>query len=183
MDFIGCISSELSSDIVYDLYRYRYEVFVKRLGWSLNTPNGIEKDEFDHEETFYVIANDDEKNIVGCARLLPTTAPYLLERVFPDLLNGLSPPKSKYIWELSRFTSMDLNESIHESVGQISSIATGEILKEAISFAKNQGAKRLISVSPIGVERLLRRLRIKSHRAGPPLIIDGRTLIACWIDL
>ncbi len=183
MELIGGRSNNLPDNVLADLYSYRYEVFIERLGWNLYSPNGIEKDEFDHEETFYVIAKDDEQNIIGCARLLPTTSPYLLENVFPSLLNGLLPPKSEDVWELSRFTSVDLNKTACKKVGQFSNTATEEIIKKAIYFAKIQGAKRLISVSPVSVERLLRKLNIKCHRAGPPLTIDGYTLIACWIDL
>jgi N-acyl-L-homoserine lactone synthetase len=57
-----------------------------------------------------------------------------------------------------------------------------ELLRESIACAVAHGAKRLISVSPIGVERLLRRTGIRSHRAGPPMIVDGHPIFACWID-
>lgn len=183
MHFLGDYSSALPGVTKTDLFAYRYQVFVEQLGWDLNTPEGIEVDEFDHDDTFYVIANDNHDNITGCARLLPTTQPYLLEKVFPELLNGLSAPKSEKTWELSRFTSFSTAEIASQQKGQLSSSQTSALLKESIKFAKQQGAEQLISVSPIAVERLLRSLKIKSHRAGPAQTIDGHTLIACWIDL
>ncbi len=183
MQFFGGSSNSLSESTKSKLFNYRYQVFVEQLGWALNTPYGVETDEFDHEETVYVIADDSDQNIIGCARLLPTTFPYLLETVFPELLNGMPPPKSADIWELSRFTSINPNEPSDRKQGQLSAPTTAQLLKEAIRHAKAQGAKRMISVSPIGVERLLRSLGLKSHRAGPPQVIDGHTLIACWIDL
>ena len=44
-------------------------------------------------------------------------------------------------------------------------------------------AQRLITVSPLGIERLLRREGFRAHRAAPPQIIDGHPIFACWIDV
>lgn len=183
MNIVVGSSKEFSETQKNELYSYRYNVFVERLGWDLDACQGLETDAYDHDKTVYVIAKDDEEEIVGCARLLPTTLPYLLEEVFPELLNGLVPPKASDIWELSRFTSLNLAEGLRDNNGQLSNKTTAELLMHAIKIAKARGAKRIISVSPIGVERLLRSLGIKSHRAGPPITADGHTLIACWIDL
>src|ERR1700733_12717169 len=80
---------------------YRHKVFIERLGWQLNTHGGHEIDQFDRPHTVYVVVQDDAQNIIGCARLLPTTRPYLLGDIFPHILNGLAPPRSPEVWELS----------------------------------------------------------------------------------
>jgi len=183
MEFIAGAYTNIPSNLIADVFNYRYKVFVEQLGWELDTPYGREVDQFDHDDTVYVVARDENEDIVGCSRLLPTTSPYLLEEVFPQLLNGMSPPKSSDIWELSRFTSFDLNEETMSKNGQFSAEVTVELLKETILCAKEHGAKKIISVSPIGVERLLRKAGFKAHRAGPPMIIDGYPLVACWIEL
>lgn len=182
MDIISGSTCELSTPIAHQLSEYRYRVFIEALGWELKTESGIECDQFDRADTQYVVARDDEEKIIGCARLLPTTRPYLLEEVFPQLLNGLAPPKSTDVWELSRFATMDLNSNGRSGTSQFSSETTLALLDEAVRCARQQGAKRLISVSPIGVERLLRNTQYKAHRAGPPMVIDGYPLLACWID-
>lgn len=173
----------LSTNTKKQLFNYRHQVFVERLGWDLDTENDIETDEFDHDNTVYVIAKDTDSEVIGCARLLPTTQPYLLECVFPELLNGRPLPKESKTWELSRFTSMDLKSKKTAAVGQLSSPSTQLLLRKSMEAARNRGAKKIISVSPIGIERLLRKMNITAHRAGPPKIIDGYPLIACWIDL
>ena len=183
MEYISGASQGLTEHLKDQFYEYRYEVFVERLGWDLDTVYGRETDQFDHDDTVYVIARDQDSKITGCARLLPTTSSYLLEEVFPELLNGLKPPKSPDIWELSRFTSLDLKGSPSEQSSQFSSAATVELLVKTIECAKELGAKRIISVSPIGIERLLRKAGFRAHRAGPPKIIDGYPLFACWIEL
>ena len=51
--------------------RYRHKVFVEQLGWGLQTQDGAELDQFDRQDTVYVVAQDDEGHVFGCARLLP----------------------------------------------------------------------------------------------------------------
>lgn len=164
------------------LARYRHKVFVEQLGWQLQTQDGAELDQFDRPDSVYIVAQDDEGHVFGCARLLPTTQPYLLGEVFPQLLNGLPPPCSPDIWELSRFAAADLNNP-RSAVGQFSSPIAVNLLQESIACAAAHGAKRLITVSPIGVERLLRRAGFHAHRAGPPMVIDGHPIFACWIEV
>ena len=163
--------------------QYRYKVFIETLGWELETRNGEELDQFDRPDTLYVVAQDDAGNVNGCARLLPTNRPYLLGEVFPELMSGALVPCSEDVWELSRFASVDFNASTTSALSQFSSELTMKILHEAIACAAAHGAKRLITVSPIGIERLLRRTGVRAHRAGPPMIIDGHPIFACWIEL
>lgn len=172
----------LPEQLLSDVSSYRYKVFVEQLGWELHTQNGLELDQFDCEYTYYVIAQHDNGEIAGCARLLPTTVPYLLGEIFPQLLNGLLPPSSSEVWELSRFASVDLSGQGVRG-GQFSSPVAVELLKAAMACAKAQGAKRLITVSPVGVERLMQRAGFRCRRAGPPMIVGGHALTACWIDL
>lgn len=161
---------------------YRHRVFVEQLGWALRSQQSMESDQFDRPDTVYVVAQDDADQVLGCARLLPTTHPYLLGEVFPQLLNGLPPPCSSEVWELSRFAAVDLNSQTPAS-GQFSSQVAIKLLQEAMVCAAALGAKRLITVSPLGVERLLHRVGFHAHRAGPPMIIDGHPVFACWIEL
>jgi len=71
---------ELPIETFSRLSTYRYEVFCKKLGWQLNVTGDEETDQFDRADTLYVVAKNDLGNICGCARLLPTTKPYLLGR-------------------------------------------------------------------------------------------------------
>jgi N-acyl-L-homoserine lactone synthetase len=162
---------------------YRHKVFVENLGWDLNSPDGLEQDQFDRPDTIYVAARDDEGEICGCARLLPTVRPYLLSEVFPQLLNGVEPPASPDVWELSRFATVDFNSPELSPLRQMSSVIAIDLLQAAIDCAAKHGAKRLITVSPLGIERLLRNAGFKAHRAGPPMKIDGHLIFACWIEV
>lgn len=182
MHHLSANQGQLPAGLYSDIGRFRHTVFIERLGWSLQTEADIEQDQFDRPDTVYVVAKDNNGAIFGCARLLPTSKPYLLGEVFPQLLNGLAPPNSDDIWELSRFAAVDFNAKHTSAVGQFSSKIAIKLLQESIECARTLGAKKLITVSPIGVERLLRKAGFRAHRAGPPMVIDGYPLFACWIE-
>jgi N-acyl-L-homoserine lactone synthetase len=162
---------------------YRQRVFVEQLGWRLQVQDGSETDQFDRPDTVYVMVEDEAGNIAGCSRLLQTTRPYLLSEVFPQLLNGLVPPSDASVWELSRFAAMDFNARTAMPLAQFGSSATALLMRASVACAAERGAQRLITVSPVGIERLIRRLGIQAHRAGPPMIIDGHAIFACWIEV
>lgn len=184
MDIIAETATKLTEDFILSLATYRYKVFVEQLGWQLDTPPGIELDQFDRPDTLYVVARNHAEDIIGCARLLPTTHPYLLEEIFPELLNGLLPPKSAEVWELSRFAAVDFsNNTSGLASGQISSSVTLSIFAAVMQVARQQGAKRLLMVSYLGAERLVRHAGYHVHRAGPPKQVDGQWIMACWVEI
>ena len=76
---------------------------------------------------------------------------------------------------------MDLNNADY-SQGQLSSPIRVELLYESVAYVVARGGKRLICISPIGIERLIRRAGFHPHHAGPPMNIDGNLIFACWID-
>lgn len=172
-------SKELSPTLENALAAYRYKIFIERLGWPLPVEKGEERDQFDHPETLYVMTREPDGTICGCARLLPTTEPYLLSEVFEHLLAGAPVPRSREVWELSRFAAatVEENSSIDATVN------TRCLLAAAVKVAAEHGAKRLITVSPLGIERLLHRMGVHAHRAGPPTLLDGKPIFACWIEI
>jgi acyl homoserine lactone synthase len=172
-------SNSFSPELEIAIAEYRHKIFIERLGWPLPVENGRERDQFDHPDTLYVVAREPNGAICGCARLLPTTEPYLLSEIFPHLLAGVPIPRTHDVWELSRFAaaSVDPNSTIDATAN------TRSLLAAAVKSAAQQGAKRLITVSPLGIERLLHRMGVHAHRAGPPALADGKPIFACWIEI
>lgn len=173
----------LSDDMFCKVGHYRHRVFIETLGWDLKTKNQLELDQFDRPDTIYMVSQDESGEVNGCARLLPTNRPYLLGEVFPELMNGLPPPCSPDVWELSRFAAVDFTKRTSSALSQFSAGIATNLLRESIECAAKHGAKRLITVSPIGIERLLRYTGVHAHRAGPPMIINGHPIFACWIEI
>lgn len=181
MEIIAGRPAHLAPQVLEDVGRYRYKVFVETLGWDLVTEHGLERDQFDHNDTLYLAARNANAQVVGTARLLPTTSPYLLGEVFPQLLGGAPPPCDPRVWELSRFAAVDFDAPQSSALSQFSSEVAVALLEESIAVAAAQGAERIITVSPLGIERLLRREGFRAHRAGPPMIVGGHPIFACWI--
>jgi acyl homoserine lactone synthase len=183
MEIVHGSSTQMPRSVLADMSRYRRKVFVEKLGWELSGTDELEFDQFDRPDTLYVVARNRVREVIGTARLLPTLRPYLLGEVFPGLLGGLPAPASDDVWELSRFAAMDLSSSATPSLGQFSTEFSGDLLRAAMRCAAAHGAKRLITVSPLAVERLLGRAGFETQRAGPVQVIDGAPIFACWIRI
>jgi len=183
MRVISGLPSHLPDGLYSKLALYRRQVFVEKLGWQLNVQDWGETDQFDRPDTVYVVAEDSDGQVSGCARLLPTTGPYLLADVFPDLLNGAAPPREPDVWELSRFAAINFRQRSTASLAQYSASSAVALMREAMSCAAAQGARRLVTVTVLAMERLIRLAGIHAHRAGPPRIVDGEPIYACWIEL
>lgn len=183
MQIVSGVPAHLSHELMTDLARYRHQVFVQRLGWQLVLQGEDELDQFDGPDTLYVVAQEPGESISGCARLLPTTGPYLLADVFPELLNGLPAPCSADVWELSRFAAVNFDQRTTLPLAQFSASAAAALMRAAMACAAEHGARRLVTVTVLAMERLMRRMGLNAHRIGPPRMIDDSLTYACWIEL
>lgn len=183
MEILAGTPAVLSPDVMTGLARYRHKVFIEKLGWELSSEDGQEYDQFDHSDTTYLIARNENGSVVGTARLLPTSRPYLLGEVFPDLIGNVPLPCSEDIWELSRFAAVDFESKKTGHMSQFSSPVAIGLLRAVLKLAAENGVSRLIMISHLGVERLLHRAGFVAHRVAPPSIVDGHPLLACWIEV
>lgn len=179
-NFGNCNDNPISNWI--DVLKYRKKVFIDTLGWELECQGDLEIDQFDRSDTEYVVVYDYNRYIIGFCRLLPTTKPYLLGSVFPYLMDNDKIPNSPAVWELSRFAAHDFDKKSIEQPNQFSSEIAIELLKKAIEVASSKGAKQLITVSPLGIERLLRSAGFQSYRAGKPMKSGQHTIFANIIE-
>jgi acyl homoserine lactone synthase len=175
-------ASKLNVIDLNQIFSYRYSVFVDHLKWALPSAGaGLEMDQFDRDSTYHVHVRDASVT-VGYARLLPTTEPYLLSEVFPELMNGIEIPRSPDVWELSRFCSCDLR-SPSEHTRQADFWGCRAVLRAAVQCALEHGVRRLIAVSAVAMERILVRLGVNASRASPTMQLHGHSVFAFWIDL
>src|SRR3546814_6905774 len=94
------------SDELAQMYRLRYRVFKKRLGWDVESSGGVEIDVFDALHPVYLLQRaDDSGRIQGCVRLLPSTGPTMLSETLTALLDGGAVPAAPAVWESSRFAT------------------------------------------------------------------------------
>jgi acyl homoserine lactone synthase len=175
--------AQLHTGVEAELAEYRYHVCVETLGWSLPCEKGIEHDQFDGPDTVYVVARDVTGSICGCARLLPTTAPYLLANVFPQLLGAMAAPRNAQVWELSRFSTHVIGSSRGPLRREEARSRFCALLAAVIRTVAERGATRLITFTAVGIERILRSIGLHAHRVGTPQLIAGQPVMALWIEL
>jgi acyl homoserine lactone synthase len=162
------------------MFRLRYDTFHTRLGWGVPVEGGLEHDNFDLPTTSYVIGKSDDDRIDGCLRILPTSGPYMLKDVFPELLNGQVPPNATDIWELSRFTVA--TERVQAGTECFAPLSI-HLMAEAAKFAISNSIRRYAFVTTTSIERLLKRQGLHIHRFGPPAKIGITMAVACIIEI
>lgn len=87
--------------ILEDYFRLRHQMYVVERKWmALDRPDKREIDQFDTDDTVYLLALEDQSIVAGM-RLVPTSAPTLLSDVFPQLASD-GPIRRADVYELSR---------------------------------------------------------------------------------
>lgn len=160
------------------MHRLRYRVFKVRLGWDVPARNGLERDQFDDLDPVYFLAFDPANRFVGTWRMLPTTGPYMLQKVFPMLLGNESAPSQPNIWEGSRFAV----ECEYEGKAGLSAVSrvTGEIFCAVVEFCCANGIDEVMTVYDTRIARLLPRIgcrpkwRSQVMRIGNTPTVAGR---------
>jgi len=91
----------LYTQLLDDYFRIRHDIYVVERQWTeLARPDGREIDQFDTDDTVYLLALEHGAIVAGM-RMVPTDSPTLLSEVFPQLaLNG--PVRRADVYELSR---------------------------------------------------------------------------------
>lgn len=180
-----CVStyhpSTMATNDLEGMFRLRFEVFHEKLGWDVETQNGLEQDAYDSvPDVAYVLAKGASGSVDGCWRILPTTGPYMLRDTFPELLHGLPAPNAADCHELSRFAvATDRVETANANVGPISMA----LMRESAAFAVANGIARYVTVTTPVMERMLRQKGIHVHRMGPSIRIGVASAVALMIEV
>jgi N-acyl-L-homoserine lactone synthetase len=84
------------------MFRMRHAYYIEGHGWSgLASTDGRETDEFDDDNTVYLMSVDPFGEVAACVRLNPTTGPTLL-RKFADWSDEKL-PAGESVWDISRW--------------------------------------------------------------------------------
>lgn len=174
---------QLSPTILDSMYQFRHKVFHNRLGWSVNTDNGKEIDDFDKLNPYYVVDFNHQGSVDACWRILPTTGAYMLKDTFPQLLAGHAAPSADNIWELSRF-AVDSRCGDNNKQAALNDL-TYMLLQQGYLFAKNHGIDRYITVTSVAMERMLLNAGLQLIRFAdlPAQKIGKVSTVACWLNV
>jgi acyl-homoserine lactone synthase len=133
------------------VHRLRYQIFVEEMGWdALRRDDGLELDQFDHEEAVHHLAIRNGE-LVGYQRMLPTTRPHLLTDVLSDLCVGES-PRGANIFELTRYAVAPGYRDGRRGVSSVGS----ELIAGFVEWGMTRGVdKVIIEFEPMWVLRAL----------------------------
>ena len=96
---ISWVSGE-DRDKLPEIFEFRYRVFIRDLGWEIPSQNQSESDQFDTRNTSYLLWKNPE--LRGMLRLIPTTEPYMIQTLWPDLMGAHELYRTARVWEMSR---------------------------------------------------------------------------------
>lgn len=173
----------LPGEALQAMYKFRNKVFNERLGWEVQSFDGMEIDAYDGLGPVYMLSHGEIGKVSGCWRLLPTEGPYMLKNTFPQLLRGETVPESPRIWELSRFAvHSDSNGDLAQ--GQMGE-TTFSMIRRVYEFAVLNGIQQYVTVTSVALERMMKKAGFPMRRFG-----DGKAQrvgkvlsVACWIDI
>lgn len=119
------------------MHRHRKTVFIDQLGWKIPAKDDEESDQYDREDTIYLIAREDWcEEPLASARLLPTTSAHLLSDHFSHLCFGPI-PRGPGVWEASRFCANPAIVSRRKRISLLWEII-GAIMETALLFSINR---------------------------------------------
>ncbi|WP_201415343.1 acyl-homoserine-lactone synthase [Mesorhizobium sp. J8] len=167
------------ADDLHAMHRLRHRVFRERLDWDVRTTGGYETDRFDALKPHYLVLRGD--GIDGCVRLLPTTGPTMLRDTFPVLLDGEAAPEDPRIWESSRF-ALDLPPTAPKRASGIA-VGTYMLFAGMIEFGLSRRLSRIVTVTDLRIERILRRADWPLRRLGDPRTIGNTRAVAGYLDV
>lgn len=156
-------------------HRLRHRLFVERQRWDVPSVRGLEHDEFDTPAAQYLVWNDEVGEVRGVARLLPTSRPYMVQKLWPDLVSG-ELPASDAVWEATRF---GCDQSLPAAARRR---AVAEMLCAMQEFGLARGIESYLAVMPL---RLLKCVVVKAgcevSIPGPPRMIGRFPTVAAYL--
>jgi N-acyl-L-homoserine lactone synthetase len=158
------------------IHQLRYRVFKDRLDWDVAVSGGMEMDHYDILGPTYLALVDGDREVLGCARLLPTTGPNMLANTFPILLGDTPAPRAADVWESSRFCidTARVAAKLESGLRQ----ATPAILAGMTEWCLSRGISSIVTVTDLIVERVLRRAGCPMARLGAPMRVGKTTAVA-----
>jgi acyl-homoserine lactone synthase len=93
-------------DLIHAMHEMRYRIVVEEWGWYIpGIREGYDKDQFDTDETVYVLVLSRDGGVLASSRINPTTRPHMMSELFADYCDLQPYPVGTDVWECSRFVT------------------------------------------------------------------------------
>ncbi|MCB1454879.1 MAG: GNAT family N-acetyltransferase [Nitratireductor sp.] len=145
IQYIEMQQREEKAHLLEQFFRLRKHVFCDSLGWVPPSPDGLENDEFDDRFNIVIVNVDEQTGMVdGGVRLMPTTGPTLLHKVWPDMLPDPDAFRSADIWEATRFCVGNLSNTTRKR--NFVNRATLALSLSVLEFCSANGISHVVGV-------------------------------------
>ncbi|TVQ82294.1 MAG: GNAT family N-acetyltransferase [Micavibrio sp.] len=139
---ITCRTAQYFGGALSSQFRLRYRSFVDRQSWGLSVFDGMEYDCYDTPAATYLVWQDENREVRGMSRLVPTDRPYMLRDLWPESVEKITLPASLRIWEGSRFCiDKDLPQALRRRI-------TAEIVCAYLEYALAENIETIIGIMP-----------------------------------
>lgn len=156
------------------MHRHRHEIFVRYYGWSaLESPDGLDIDEFDTPHTTYLLTLDADNVLRGCDRVIPSWRPHMLSHLFPEYATE-PVPSGPTIWEWSRHAPG--HPAWDEATNRAARLASSIALLE---FAASRGVEGFTGILEARALPMARRVGWAPRPLGPPVKYGEGASVAC----
>jgi acyl homoserine lactone synthase len=143
----------LHRDDLDAMYRLRHKIFFEKLNWQVKSDSGMEKDEYDENNTYYLIYKDKNNIVRGCQRYISMINSCMFDGPFDFILQNLKDFKKPEYWEASRL-AVDYDYDEHYTKEYGITVCQG-IFAASLHFALKQGIKKFLTLSYPSVARIL----------------------------
>lgn len=171
-------NANLYRHALLDSFRLRHRILVEKLGWeAIRKSDGLERDRFDNQDAIYLMHLNDDGDVTGTVRFLPTTKPHMFSEIFCEYCDNEGVLRGADIYEGSRFCiDKTLDEEERHQVqnemmcGLVEFCVVSRIRRMTLltsTYLMNRCVAAGVDIRPLGLPRQMD---------------DGSTSIACVIS-
>jgi acyl homoserine lactone synthase len=173
IDAISLETAHLLGDALPSAHRLRHRIFIERQKYEVSTWRGMEWDQFDTPAAVYLLWRDEACRVRALARLIPTSLPYMIQQLWPELVANGDLPAADDVWEVSRFGSdRDLDRERR-------ALACGELFCALAEFGLQRGIREYVFVTPAPmIENAIGRAGVPWQRLGEPRKLGSMRVVA-----
>jgi N-acyl-L-homoserine lactone synthetase len=166
------------------LFKLRYRVFCRELGWVLREDNGLETDDYDANAFFFGVF-DKKQTLMACIRVIPSEASFMLERDFFFLIEGKHClRKGRGVVELSRLCVAPESRKNRISGNFGEHFISAFLFKGLYRWCLRNEIRYLYAVTELKMFKLLRSKGFPCFVIGTPSIMpDGVIAVAFMLEL
>lgn len=156
----GDTREDFELEILKGMHRLRKRIFIDEQGWKTGdgvyVTNGMEHDDFDGDDIFYLISTTEDGEVNAGTRLTPIDKPNLLCDVYKHLIEEPI-NRSPTIWETSRFCA-DPKKAPKNIMAQL--------VAGMLEFGLAHEVENFVSLSDTRIEKPLDKLGWPRERLG-----------------